>query len=48
MTALSYGTALRHLNEILSDFGTVRDELTANHGVEPVELSINAYLLEVV
>ena len=45
VTALSDGTTPRHLDEILSDPETVRDELTADHEVEPVELSINAYLI---
>ena len=45
VTALSDGTAPRHLDEILSDHSTTRDELNADHEVEPVELSINAYLI---
>ena len=45
VTVLSDGTAARHLDEILSNPGTVRDELTADHELEPIELSINAYLI---
>lgn len=43
--ALSDGTASRHLDQILSDPGQVRDELSADHQSEPVPLSINAYLI---
>ncbi|MEH2254302.1 MBL fold metallo-hydrolase [Nostoc sp.] len=45
VTVLSDGTAPRHLDQILSAPRIVRDELTADHEVEPVELSINAYLI---
>lgn len=45
VTALSDGNAPRHLDQILSDPGLVREELTADHQGEPVELSINAYLI---
>lgn len=43
--ALSDGTAPLHLDQILSDAGVVREELSADHESEPVPLSINAYLI---
>ena len=45
VTALSDGTASRHLDAILSNHGLVREELNADHQSEPVAVSINAYLI---
>jgi len=45
VTALSDGTASRHLDEILSNPGLVREELNADQQTEPVAVSINAYLI---
>jgi glyoxylase-like metal-dependent hydrolase (beta-lactamase superfamily II) len=45
LTALSDGTASRHLDEILSNPELVREKLKADHQSEPVALSINAYLI---
>ena len=45
ITALSDGTAPRHLDEILSDPRIAKKELSADHESEPVPLSINAYLI---
>jgi hypothetical protein len=42
---LSDGIASRNLEEILSQPGLVRDELTADHETEPIPLSINAFLI---
>jgi glyoxylase-like metal-dependent hydrolase (beta-lactamase superfamily II) len=46
LIALSDGTAPRSLEQILSDPSLVRDELLADHEREPVQLSINAYLIK--
>jgi glyoxylase-like metal-dependent hydrolase (beta-lactamase superfamily II) len=45
VTALSDGTASRHLDQILSNPELVREELNADHQSEPVAVSINAYLI---
>ena len=45
IVALSDGTAPRHLDEILSDKTTVVEELKASHEEEPIQLSINAFLI---
>src|SRR5262249_8362930 len=45
VTALSDGTAPRHLDQILSKPDIVVAEYTANHQREPIGLSINAYLI---
>ena len=43
--AFSDGTALRHVDQILSKADVVNAEFGADHEVEPIELSINAYLI---
>jgi glyoxylase-like metal-dependent hydrolase (beta-lactamase superfamily II) len=45
VTALSDGTASRHLDQILSNPALVREELNADQQSEPVVVSINAYLI---
>jgi glyoxylase-like metal-dependent hydrolase (beta-lactamase superfamily II) len=45
VTALSDGTAARRLDQILSKPALVAAEYAADHEVQPVDLSINAYLV---
>ena len=45
VTALSDGTAPRHIDEILSRPDIAQAEYAADHEPEPVALSINAYLI---
>src|SRR5699024_2683739 len=46
MTVLLDGTAVRDLSKIMSKPGEVRAEFAASHQALPVELSINAYLID--
>jgi glyoxylase-like metal-dependent hydrolase (beta-lactamase superfamily II) len=46
MTVLSDGTAPRHLDQILSRPDIANAEFAADHEKEPIELSINAYLID--
>jgi glyoxylase-like metal-dependent hydrolase (beta-lactamase superfamily II) len=45
VTALSDGTAPRHVDKILSKPDIAVSEYAADHEMEPVDLSINAYLI---
>lgn len=46
VTALSDGTTPRHLDQILSKPDVVNAEFAADHEREPIELPINAYLVD--
>jgi glyoxylase-like metal-dependent hydrolase (beta-lactamase superfamily II) len=46
VTVVSDGTAPRDLPDIMSDPAEVREELAASHQPNPVELSINCYLID--